>query len=62
VALAARSEAEACEITPTWTASTPTDPRICERAHKLDRISYEEMLELASLGSKVLRSAAWNSP
>src|SRR5256886_5798936 len=32
-----------------------TDPRICDRARKLDRISYEEMLELASLGSKVLQ-------
>ena len=33
-----------------------TDPRICEKARKLDRIAFEEMLELASLGAKVLQT------
>jgi aspartate kinase len=32
-----------------------TDPNVCDRARKLDRVSYEEMLELASLGAKVLQ-------
>src|SRR5690606_20063260 len=32
-----------------------TDPRVCERARRLDRITFEEMLEMASLGSKVLQ-------
>ena len=33
-----------------------TDPNICEKARKIDAISYDEMLELASLGSKVLHN------
>jgi aspartate kinase len=33
-----------------------TDPRICAKARKLDRIAFEEMLELASLGAKVLQT------
>ena len=33
-----------------------TDPRICDKARKLDRIAFEEMLELASLGAKVLQT------
>ena len=55
VALAAALKADACEIYTDVDGVYTTDPRICERARKLARISYEEMLELASLGSKVLQ-------
>ncbi len=55
VALAAALKAHACEIYTDVDGVYTTDPRICDRARKLDRISYEEMLELASLGSKVLQ-------
>src|SRR5712671_4647577 len=55
VALAAALKAESCEIYTDVDGVYTTDPRVCDRARKLDRISYEEMLELASLGSKVLQ-------
>jgi aspartate kinase len=55
VALAAALKADACEIYTDVDGVYTTDPRVCERARKLGRISYEEMLELASLGSKVLQ-------
>ena len=55
VALAAALQADACEIYTDVEGVYTTDPRICDRARKLARISYEEMLELASLGSKVLQ-------
>jgi aspartate kinase len=55
VALAAALKADACEIYTDVDGVYTTDPRICDRAKKLARISYEEMLELASLGSKVLQ-------
>src|SRR4051812_12349488 len=55
VALAAALKAESCEIYTDVEGVYTTDPRVCDRARKLDRISYEEMLELASLGSKVLQ-------
>src|SRR5436309_9173417 len=55
VALAAALKADACEIYTDVDGVYTTDPRVCERARKLERISYEEMLELASLGSKVLQ-------
>ena len=55
VALAAALKADACEIYTDVDGVYTTDPRICDRAKKLDKISYEEMLELASLGSKVLQ-------
>src|SRR5438309_1009852 len=55
VALAAALKADACEIYTDVDGVYTTDPRVCERARKLQRISYEEMLELASLGSKVLQ-------
>jgi aspartate kinase len=55
VALAAALKADACEIYTDVDGVYTTDPRICDRARKLDRISYEEMLEMASLGSKVLQ-------
>ena len=44
--------------TPTWTASTPPTRGIVPNARKIDRISYDEMLELASLGANVLHNRA----
>ena len=55
VALAAALKAHACEIFTDVDGVYTTDPNLCARACKLDRISYEEMLELASLGAKVLQ-------
>ena len=55
VALAAALKADSCEIYTDVDGVYTTDPRICDKARKLDRISYEEMLELASVGSKVLQ-------
>ncbi|MFT4570384.1 MAG: aspartate kinase [Planctomycetota bacterium] len=55
VALAAALEADVCEILTDVSGVFSTDPRICPTAYKLDRISFDEMLELASLGSKVLQ-------
>jgi aspartate kinase len=55
VALAAALKADACEIYTDVDGVYTTDPNLCAKARKLDRISYEEMLELASLGSKVLQ-------
>ena len=56
VALAAALEAERCDIYTDVDGIYTTDPRIVSNARKLDRISYEEMLELASLGAKVLQT------
>jgi len=55
VALAAATKADVCEIYTDVDGVFTTDPRICTAARKLDRISYDEMLELASSGSKVLQ-------
>ncbi len=55
VALAAALGADACEIYTDVDGVYTTDPRIVPRARKLDRIAYDEMLELASLGAKVLQ-------
>ncbi|OJH38644.1 aspartate kinase [Cystobacter ferrugineus] len=55
VALAAALKADACEIYTDVDGVYTTDPNVCPAARKLDRISYEEMLELASLGAKVLQ-------
>ena len=55
VALAAALQAERCEIYTDVDGVYTADPNVCPAARKLDRISYEEMLELASLGSKVLQ-------
>ena len=55
VAMAAAVKADVCEIYTDVDGVFTTDPRICSAAHKLDRISYDEMLELASSGSKVLQ-------
>ena len=56
VAFAAAFEAERCDIYTDVDGVYTTDPRICERARKLDKIAFEEMLELASLGAKVLQT------
>lgn len=54
VALAAAMQADACEIFTDVEGVYTTDPNICPLARKIDYISYDEMLELASLGAKVL--------
>lgn len=54
VALAAALKADECEIYTDVEGVFTTDPNICSTARKIDRISYDEMLELASLGAKVL--------
>ncbi|MEM9147546.1 MAG: aspartate kinase [Pseudomonadota bacterium] len=56
VAIAAALGAERCDIYTDVDGVYTTDPRIERRARKLDRIAYEEMLELASLGAKVLQT------
>lgn len=55
VALAAALNAERCDIYTDVDGVYTTDPRISKKAKKIDKISYEEMLELASLGAKVLQ-------
>ena len=55
VALAAAVKADVCEIYTDVDGVYTTDPRICPGARKLQRISFDEMLELASLGAKVLQ-------
>jgi aspartate kinase len=55
VAIAAALKADACEIYTDVDGVYTADPRIVPEARKLDRISYEEMLEMASLGAKVLQ-------
>jgi aspartate kinase len=55
VAVAAAVKADVCEIYTDVDGVYTTDPRICPSAHKLARISFDEMLELASLGAKVLQ-------
>jgi len=56
VAFAAAMGAERCDIYTDVDGVYTTDPRISSKARKLDRIAYEEMLELASLGAKVLQT------
>ncbi len=55
VAIAAALEADVCEIYTDVDGVYTTDPNVVPTARKVDRISYEEMLELASLGAKVLQ-------
>jgi aspartate kinase len=55
VAVAAALKADVCEIYTDVDGVYTTDPRICPQARKLNRISHDEMLELASLGAKVLQ-------
>lgn len=56
VALAAALKAERCDIYTDVDGVYTTDPRIVSKARKLERISHEEMLEMASLGAKVLQT------
>jgi aspartate kinase len=56
VALAAALKAERCDIYTDVDGVYTTDPRVTPKARKLDKISYEEMLEMASLGAKVLQT------
>jgi aspartate kinase len=56
VALAAVLGSDLCEIYTDVDGVYTCDPNICERARRLERISYDEMLEMASLGAKVLQT------
>ncbi len=55
VALAARLKADECHIYTDVDGVYTTDPRVVPKAQRLDRITFEEMLEMASLGSKILQ-------
>jgi len=55
VALAAALKADECQIYTDVDGVYTTDPRICRKARKLDSVTYEEMLEMSGLGSKVLQ-------
>jgi aspartate kinase len=55
VAVAAALKADVCEIYTDVDGVYTTDPNVCSDARKLEKISFEEMLELASLGAKVLQ-------
>jgi len=55
VAVAAAIKAERCDIYTDVDGVYTTDPRVVAKARKLDKVSFEEMLEMASLGSKVLQ-------
>ncbi|MBB4641355.1 aspartate kinase [Rhizorhapis suberifaciens] len=56
VAVAAAVKADRCDIYTDVDGVYTTDPRIVARARKLDKVTYEEMLELASVGAKVLQT------
>ncbi|HYW03777.1 MAG TPA: aspartate kinase [Gammaproteobacteria bacterium] len=56
VALAAALEADECQIYTDVDGVYTTDPRVVPRARKLERITFEEMLEMSSLGAKVLQN------
>ncbi len=56
VAIAAALGADRCDIYTDVDGVYTSDPRVVPRAHRLDKISYEEMLEMASLGAKVLQT------
>jgi aspartate kinase len=58
VAIAAALKADICEIYTDVDGVYTTDPNICEKARKLEKVSYDEMLEMASLGAKVLQIRA----
>jgi aspartate kinase len=55
VAIAAAIKADRCDIYTDVDGVYTTDPRVASKARRLDKIAYEEMLELASLGAKVLQ-------
>lgn len=56
VAIAAALKADRCDIYTDVDGVYTTDPRLVPRAQKIDRVSHEEMLEMASLGAKVLQT------
>ncbi|MEL6421792.1 MAG: aspartate kinase [Pseudomonadota bacterium] len=56
VAIAAAVDADRCDIYTDVDGVYTTDPRIVPQARRMDRVSYEEMLEMASLGAKVLQT------
>ena len=56
MALAAALHADRCEIFTDVDGVYTADPRIVKNAMKLDEVTYDEMLELASLGAKVLHN------
>ncbi len=58
VAIAAALKADMCEIYSDVDGVYTTDPNLCKKARKLEKISYDEMLEMASLGAKVLQIRA----
>jgi aspartate kinase len=58
VAIAAAIKADRCDIYTDVDGVYTTDPRVVPRAHRLDKVAFEEMLELASLGAKVLQVRA----
>ena len=58
VALAAALDAEVCELYTDVDGVFTADPRIVPKAHKVDRVTFEEMLELAAAGAKVLHIRA----
>jgi aspartate kinase len=58
VALAATLKADECQIYTDVDGVYTTDPRVVDSARRLDRITFEEMMEMASLGSKVLQTRA----
>ncbi len=55
VAIAAALKADRCDIYTDVTGIFTADPRICKNARKIEKLGYEEILEMASLGSKVLQ-------
>ena len=55
VAMAAALNADVCEIYTDVPGVFTTDPNMCKEARKIDRIAYDEMLEMASMGAKVLQ-------
>jgi aspartate kinase len=55
VAIAAALKADMCEIYTDVDGVYTTDPNVCRKARKLSKVSYDEMLEMASLGAKVLQ-------
>ena len=55
-ALAAALQADRCDIYTDVDGVYTTDPRIVEKARKINKITYEEMIEMASLGAKVLQT------
>lgn len=55
VAIAAAIRADRCDIYTDVDGVYTTDPRVVPKAHRLDKVAFEEMLELASLGAKVLQ-------